>query len=67
MSVGKYRAYLILRELDPDITAEEVQGMTMREIYQLIQSHAQEEGGTSGSLPELSGGGHGHGHHRWAQ
>lgn len=26
MSVGKYQAYLILREFDPDVTAEEVQG-----------------------------------------
>lgn len=69
MSVGKYQAYLVLRELDPDITAEEVQGMTMREIDQLIWSYAQEEDGTPAAIPEASGsgyGGHGygHGHHR---
>ena len=72
MSVGKYRAYLILQELDPDVTAEEVQGMTMREIYQLIQSFTQEEDGSSGSIPESPGGGyggnnHGYGHHRWSE
>ena len=54
MSVGRYQAYLRLRELDPDITAEEVQAMTMREIEQLLQAYAQETGGVS--APEASGG-----------
>lgn len=72
MSVGKYQAYLILREFDPDVTAEEVQGMTMREIYQLIQSHTQEESGSPDPIPEAPSGGYGgnsheHGHHRWTE
>lgn len=71
MSVGKYRAYLILLELDPDITPEEVQEMTMRELYQLIQSYTQEDG-ASVSIPEHTGGGygghgHGYGSHRWTE
>ena len=38
MSCGKYKAYLELQELNPDITTEEVQGMTMKEIQNLIDS-----------------------------
>lgn len=33
---GKYRAFLELRKLDPDITPEEVCNMTMRQIRELI-------------------------------
>lgn len=59
MSVGKYQAYLILRELDPDITAEQVRGMTMREIYQLIDACAREQG--VDPLPaETASGAYGH-------
>lgn len=36
LSCGKYRAFLELQLLDPDVTAESVQGMTMREILDLI-------------------------------
>lgn len=36
-SRGKYRAFLELQLLDPEITPETVQGMTMREIRDLIR------------------------------
>ena len=36
LSFGKYQAYLDLLALDPTVTPEEVQGMTMREIWDLI-------------------------------
>lgn len=36
MSMGKYKAYLILQELDSSITLEEAQNMTMQEIHQRI-------------------------------
>ena len=36
LSYGKYRAYLELQSLNPEITAEDVQNMTMREIRDLI-------------------------------
>ena len=36
LSCGKYRAFLELQRLNPDITPEAVQGMTMREIRDLI-------------------------------
>ena len=50
LSYGKYQAYLELRALDPDITPQEVQNMTMREIRQLIADlSASSENSTSGN------------------
>lgn len=53
LSYGKYQAYLEVKALDPGITPEEIQNMTMREIRDLIdalsageESQAQ-AGGTS--------------------
>lgn len=43
LSYGKYRAYLELKELGADITPEEVQGMTMREIRELMDSLSGEQ------------------------
>ena len=37
LSYGKYMAYLELKELDPDISPGDVQGMTMREIRNRIE------------------------------
>lgn len=54
LSCGKYRAFLELQSLDPSITAEEVQGMTMREIREKIAS-------LSGEPVQWTGEGH-HGH-----
>lgn len=34
MSLGKYKMYLILKEMDPTITLEEAQNMTMQEMHQ---------------------------------
>lgn len=36
LSCGKYQAYLEVLALDPTVTPEEIQGMTMREIQDLI-------------------------------
>ena len=41
---GKYRAYLILRDLDPSITLDDIHSMTMREIYDLIDSYNGNQG-----------------------
>lgn len=56
---GKYRAFLELQKLDPDITVEDVQGMTMREIRDLTE--ALSSGGTDQVSPD-SNRGHGHGY-----
>lgn len=37
LSYGKYRAYLELKELDPEILPEDIRGMTMREIREWAQ------------------------------
>ena len=61
LSCGKYRAFLALRQLDPEITPEAVQGMTMREIWELTGRLSP--GGGDG-LPPSGGQGNGHhGHH----
>lgn len=57
LSYGKYQALLEVQALDPSITAEDVSHMTMRELYDLIDSLS---GNASGAA--TSGAGHGHGH-----
>lgn len=64
LSCGKYIAFLEANRLDPSITPEMIQGMTMREIWDLIAALS------AGSVdpPPSDGGwetgrhGHGHGH-----
>lgn len=58
LSCGKYRAFLELRRLDPDVTPETVQGMTMREIQDMIGRLA------AGGGDFTSSGSWGNGHHR---
>ena len=44
MSCGKYRAFLELQKFYPDITPEEIQGMSMREIQNLTDEMLKEKG-----------------------
>ena len=44
VSFGKYRAYLILHDLDPSISLDDIRSMTMREIYDLIDSYDSNQG-----------------------
>ena len=55
MSCGKYRAYMELKELDPEVTVDEVQGMTMKEIHNCIEEGSGGAGNSDGSH-----GGYGH-------
>ena len=56
LSFGKYQAYLELQALDPDVTAEEAAGMTMRQIRDRIAALSGAETAQQG----------GHGaHHGW--
>lgn len=60
LSTGKYRAYLELQALDPNITPEEIQQMTMREIRDriaLLSAGGQEESQADGQ----NGSGRGYG------
>ena len=63
LTYGKYRAYLVLRALDPDITPDEIRDMTMREIRDRILALAPDgEAGSGAYGHHGAGGGHGH---RW--
>lgn len=63
LSCEKYRAFLELCALDPDITPEKVQGMSMRQIRELIAALRSENG--NNELPPTTGGNghHGNEHH----
>ncbi|MCI8308581.1 MAG: hypothetical protein HFH14_11095 [Lachnospiraceae bacterium] len=67
LSYGKYRAFLELQVLDPDITPEIIRGMTMREIRDLISSLSDEgDCGTSDNIPDCemsTDDNKGYGHH----
>lgn len=74
LSCGKYRAYLELQALDPTITPEDVQEMTMREIRDRIAAlsggsttQTQETGTSSGGGHHGSGAGNGNRKRRHAQ
>ena len=43
LSFGKYQAWQVLQDLNPDITLEKVQDMTMSEIRDLIRKYSQEK------------------------
>lgn len=67
LSCGKYRAFLELQLLDPDITPETVQGMTMREIRDRID-RLSSDGNSDALQPGSQGNGHhgnGNGHGGW--
>lgn len=42
ISLGKYRAYLELSEINPDITVDDVKNLTMREIRDMINAESDE-------------------------
>ena len=57
LSFGKYRALLELQALDPSFTADDITGMTMREIRDLIDAL----GGSATTTPEgTNSSNHGH-------
>ena len=59
LSYGKYLAFLEIQSRYPDITPQEVQGMTMREIRDLLDSLLPD--GEQDICPGQNGG-HGGGH-----
>ena len=71
LSCGKYRAYLKLRDVNPEITVDQVRNMTMREIWDLIGNESDSPDSHhphAGSGNENGHGGHGagvRGGHGW--
>ncbi len=61
LSYGKYCALLELQKIAPEMTAEDIYGMTMCEIENLIQDLSGETSGT-GDGSGTGGHGHGYGH-----
>lgn len=61
LSCGKYRAFLELEFLDPSITPEAVQNMTMREIRDIIDSLSADSVNPSSSYDNRGNGHHGYG------
>ena len=56
VSFGKYRAYLILHDLDPSISLDNIRSMTMREIYNLIDTYSgNRNSGSDGSDADAGG------------
>ncbi len=76
LSYGKYYTFLELQELNPDITVEEIKGMTMKEIRNLIHElssdsydtipdeNCMENGHSGGNTGNGFGNGHGNGSKR---
>ncbi len=62
LSYGKYKAYLKIKSLDPDITLEQVQEMTMKEIHDLIHSLSNNNQNDTDADQHGHQGSH-HGHH----
>ena len=60
LSLGKYQAFLELQALDPTVTAEDVAGLTMRQIRDWIDAL---ENGVPVEGESQTGGQSGHGHH----
>lgn len=60
ISCGKYKAFLELQALDPDITIEDIQGLTMRQIWDKIEELSDN---TDGTIQSQSSDGCGGGHH----
>ena len=62
LSLGKYRLFVELRALDPSVTAEDVQGMTMSELRQRLADAQSAAGQTeAGTASDTSTGGNGYG------
>lgn len=58
LSFGKYRAFLELQKVNPDITIDDVKGLTMREIRDLINNSNAETPPTSNENTENNGNKH---------
>lgn len=63
LSYGKYRAYLELQAVDPDISPEEIQNMTMCQIHERIRSLSEDSDSTDNAGENGHQHRNGHNHH----
>ena len=65
LSLGKYRAYLELKALDPAVTPDDIRDLSMREIRDLIDAYKTQDNGCNekgaGCPDTIKGNGHHHG------
>lgn len=61
LSVGKYRAYLELKEENPDIKPEDVSRLTMREIRDMAKNELSDNSDDCSGVGQQHGDGNGHG------
>lgn len=61
LSFGKYRAFLELQAVDPDITAEEIKNLSMKEIRERIKQESATESSHSSGHSGVAGSGNGYG------
>lgn len=68
LSFGKYKAFLELQALDPDVSVEDVKGLTMRQMWDLMdelsdgtKNTTQNRGTGKGNSGQSSGQGNGNG------
>ncbi len=59
LSVGKYHAYLELKEENPDIKPEDVSGLTMREIRDMIKDESSDNADNCFEVGQHHGNGNG--------
>ncbi|MGI5960052.1 MAG: anti-sigma-I factor RsgI family protein [Massiliimalia sp.] len=60
ISFGKYRVYLELKEYDPNITPEECQNMSMRQLNDLLEQYGGESSNPAGGNHKGPGNGQGY-------
>lgn len=61
LSIGKYRAYLGLKEKKPDIKPEDVSRLTMREIRDMAKNKSSDNADDCSGVEQQHGNGNGHG------
>ena len=61
LTLGKYRVNLELLKYDLSVTAEDCQGMTMRELHAMIDEHTGETSNNAEEQPRGYGHGKNHG------
>ena len=63
LSFGKYRAFVQLQNVNPDITVEDVKSLSMKEIREMINDHESGNNGSGNQNGSYQSGGNGEKNH----